>query len=91
MIAPWGQGFPEPRFHGTFFVDNIRTVGQQNDHLRLTLRLSDDRKLIGMAFGKRCPDWLLVGCQVCLRYRLNVNEYREERQLQFLIEDLLKV
>ena len=86
-----GTGLPGAKVPWYFFVDNIRTVGQQNDHLRLTLRLSDDRKLIGMAFGKRCPDWLLVGCQVCLRYRLNVNEYREERQLQFLIEDLLKV
>ena len=91
MIAPWGQGFPEPLFHGTFVVDNIRTVGQQNNHLRLTLRLSDDRKLVAMAFGKICPDWLVVGCQVSLRYRLNVNEYREERQLQFLIEDLFQV
>ena len=90
MIAPWGQGFPEPIFHGTFIVDNIRIVGQQNNHLRLTLCLSDDRKLVAMAFGQISPDWLVAGCLVCLRYRLNVNEYREQRQLQFLIEDLFQ-
>jgi single-stranded-DNA-specific exonuclease len=90
VAAPWGQGFPEPHFHGRFDVDNVRLVGQQQNHLRLTLRLSDNRTVVAMAFGQLQPDWLVVGCQVILRYRLNVNEYRAQRQLQFLVEDLFQ-
>ena len=90
VAAPWGQGFPEPHFHGKFEVDNVRQVGQQQNHLRLTLRLSDNRTVVAMAFGQLQPDWLVAGSQVILRYRLNVNEYRAQRQLQFLVEDLFQ-
>ncbi len=88
MVAPWGQGFPEPYFHGKFDVDNVRLVGQQQNHLRLTLRLADDRTVVAMAFGQTQADWLVVGCKVSLRYRLSVNEYRSQRNLQFIVEDL---
>lgn len=88
MVAPWGQGFPEPHFHGLFYVDNVRLVGQQQNHLRLTLRLEDKRTVVAMAFGETPADWLMAGCKVRLRYRLSVNEYRAQRNLQFIVEDI---
>ena len=88
MVAPWGQGFPEPYFHGIFEIDNVRLVGQQQNHLKLTLRLEDNRVVVAMAFGQTQADWLVAGSQVRLRYRLSVNEYQAQRQLQFIVEDI---
>ncbi|MDH5357962.1 MAG: single-stranded-DNA-specific exonuclease RecJ [Gammaproteobacteria bacterium] len=88
--APWGQGFPEPQFHGHFVVDNIRTVGQEGDHLRLTLRLSNGKTIVAMAFRQQQPDWLKQGDEVLIVYRLSANEFRNQRSVQLLVEKLLR-
>ena len=88
--APWGQAFPEPQFHGKFVVDNIRSVGQQQDHLRLTLDLGNGKQITAMAFKHYQPDWLEQGDEVLIRYRLAVNEFRDQRTVQILVDDLLK-
>jgi single-stranded-DNA-specific exonuclease len=90
-IAPWGQGFPEPQFHGVFQVEAIKLVGQLQNHLRLTLRLEDHRMVTAMAFGQCLPEWLQKGQKALLRYRLNINEFRGVRQLQLLVEEVLPV
>jgi len=89
--APWGQGFPEPQFHGTFLVDNIRSVGQQQDHLRLTLNIGNGQQITAMAFRQLQPDWLEQGDYLTVRYRLSVNEFRQQRSVQMLVDDLLPV
>ncbi|PCH65782.1 MAG: single-stranded-DNA-specific exonuclease RecJ [Gammaproteobacteria bacterium] len=89
--APWGQGFPEPQFHGRFIVDNIRTVGQEGDHLRLTLSLNNNRNITAMAFRQQQPDWLKQGGEALLHYRLSVNEFRNQRSVQMLVENVLPV
>jgi single-stranded-DNA-specific exonuclease len=87
--APWGQGFPEPNFHGRFIVENVRTVGQEGDHLRLTLSLNNNRNIVAMAFRQQQPDWLVAGVEALLHYRLDVNEFRNQRSVQMLVENLL--
>lgn len=87
--APWGQGFPEPQFHGQFKVENIRTVGQEGDHLRLTLSLNNNRNITAMAFRQQQPDWLIQGGEAIVHYRLDVNEFRNQRSVQMLVENLL--
>jgi single-stranded-DNA-specific exonuclease len=89
--APWGQGFPEPQFHGQFKVENIRTVGQEGDHLRLTLSLNNNRNITAMAFRQQQPDWLVQGGEAVVHYRLDVNEFRNQRSVQMLVENLLPV
>lgn len=89
--APWGQGFPEPQFHGRFTVENIRTVGQEGDHLRLTLRMNNNRNITAMAFRQLQPDWLVQGGEAIVHYRLDVNEFRNQRSVQILVENLLPV
>ena len=91
QAAPWGQGFDEPRFHGVFTVSQFRSVGQENDHLRLTIRLNDNRQLTAMAFRQQPPAWLTVGGEVLIRYRLDVNEFRATRSLQLLVDEVLPV
>ena len=88
-VAPWGQGFEEPRFHGFFEVRDWRQVGQDQDHLRLSLALPDQREITAMAFRQARPAWLERGKQVLIRYRLVVNEFRANKTLQFLVDDLL--
>ena len=68
--GPWGQGFPEPRFHGEFDLVSQRVVG--DEHLKLTLRCAD-RLLGAIAFGQ--PP--LSGCKrVRVVYALDVNNYQ---------------
>lgn len=88
--APWGQGFEEPRFHGLFEVADWRLVGQEQDHLRLSLSLPDSRQITAMAFRQGKPDWLEQGTKVLIRYRLAVNEFRASKSVQFLVDDLLR-
>jgi single-stranded-DNA-specific exonuclease len=88
--APWGQGFEEPRFHGLFQVADWRLVGQDQNHLRLSLYLADQRQITAMAFRQGKPDWLERGSKVLLRYRLAVNEFRAVKSVQFLVDDLLQ-
>jgi len=88
--APWGQGFEEPRFHGLFEVADWRLVGQEQDHLRLSLSLADKRQVTAMAFRQGKPDWLERGQKVMIRYRLAVNEFRATKTVQFLVDDLLE-
>jgi single-stranded-DNA-specific exonuclease len=89
--APWGQGFPEPQFHGVFHIETVKLVGQLQSHLRLTCRLADQRIVTAMAFGQEQPDWLQAGQKALLRYRLNINEYRNVRELQLLVEEVLPI
>ena len=88
-IAPWGQGFAEPQFHGRFVVTDLRTVGQQNDHLRLTINTGNGQQVTAMAFRQQQPDWLEKGGQAIIRYRLAVNEFRQQRSVQMLVDNLL--
>ena len=89
VLAPWGQAFPEPQFHGQFVLQNYRHVGQQSDHLRLTVKLDDGREITAMAFRQTAPVWLQIGQKVGLHYRLDVNEFRQSKSLQLLVDNLL--
>jgi len=83
--GPWGQGFPEPVFHGVFDVINRRIVGEK--HLKLTL--AQDGKLVdAIAFNTIDTDWPESLSQVRVVYRLDVNEFRAQRNLQLMIENI---
>jgi single-stranded-DNA-specific exonuclease len=84
--GPWGQGFAEPCFHGTFEVDAARIVGEK--HVKYWLRpAGSSARLDAIAFnllGERYtapPEGTLQ-----LVYRLDVNHYRGERRLQLLVD-----
>lgn len=85
--GPWGQGFPEPVFDGVFDVTQARILGGQ--HLRLGLALPDSgRRVDAMAFRRDDAErWL--GCErLRLAYRLDVNDYRDTRSLQLVVDYL---
>jgi single-stranded-DNA-specific exonuclease len=87
--GPWGQGFPEPAFDGTFIVDEARIVGDKHMKMRLRLPHSEaaaEAAIDAIAFGyigSPSEDANLSGGATAqLVYRLEVNEYRGTARVQ---------
>jgi len=89
--GPWGQGFPEPVFDGSFTVTDARIVGGR--HLKLQLRESSaagraartaplDAIAFGYLGGAMEDPSLRCGVEVSLAYRLEVNEWNGAERLQ---------
>lgn len=81
-FGPWGQGFDEPRFHGTFEVVNQRSVGAGR-HLKLILRIQS-LLLDAIAFNQNPID----SAEIKIFYRLDVNYFGSAPTLQLIIEDI---
>ena len=86
----WGQEFPEPVFDGIFDVIQSRVVGQR--HLKLVLRKPDTEQLIdAIAFYVDHPEqWLgMRSCRIV--YKLDINEFRGNRSVQFILQYMEKI
>ncbi len=85
LAGPWGQGFPEPVFHGDFQVASSRIVGEK--HLKLQVKSAGvTNSLEAIAFFPDNPaDWLTCS-QIRLAYQLEINEFRGQRQLQLNVD-----
>jgi single-stranded-DNA-specific exonuclease len=87
--GPWGQAFPEPQFDGVFNVLEQRLVGDK--HLKLTLA-KDDKLIDAIAFFVDTKQWPNHRCQqVNLAYRLDINEYRDRRNVQLIVDYLEEI
>lgn len=83
--GPWGQEFPEPAFEGVFDVVQSRIVGR--NHLKLVLRLPFSELLIdAIAFNVEQPELWLGLRKIKTVYKLDVNEYRGNRSIQFILQ-----
>jgi len=88
-VAVWGQGFPEPVFHGRFEVIQSRIVGQR--HLKLVLRQPGGQQLLdAMVFFIDQPERWLGIREIVAAYRLDINEYRGARGIQLIVNYLEK-
>ena len=89
-VATWGQGFPEPLFHGTFDVVQCRIVG--GSHLKLLLRLPHSETILDAIafFVDNTESWLGVR-QLNIAYKLDINEFRGKRSLQLMVDYLEKI
>jgi single-stranded-DNA-specific exonuclease len=87
--GPWGHQFPEPNFHGEFRVLQQRIVGQK--HLKLVLQEpTTGLALDAIAFNVDTDVWPNIDIQrVEAVYRLDINEFRGQRNIQMMIEWLL--
>ncbi|MEZ5492438.1 MAG: single-stranded-DNA-specific exonuclease RecJ [Gammaproteobacteria bacterium] len=87
--GPWGQGFPEPLFDGRFVVQDLRVLADK--HLKLTvLPEGAEAAVEAIAFNASFDDPLQPGDRLRLVYRLSVNEFRDLRQLQLVVEEFEK-
>jgi single-stranded-DNA-specific exonuclease len=83
--GPWGQGFPEPVFDGVFDIAGRRVVGEK--HLKLLLQVPGDGHLIdAIAFNIDNEAWPEGLEQIHIAYKLDVNEYRGQRNAQLIVE-----
>ncbi len=98
--GPWGQGFPEPVFDNIFEVISRRVVGEKHLKLVLR-EPGDTKLIDAIAFNAiqpdaasepgasatatLAPDGIRVNDQLHIAYRLDINEYRGERNLQLLV------
>ncbi|WP_061796931.1 single-stranded-DNA-specific exonuclease RecJ [Serratia ficaria] len=86
--GPWGQAFPEPTFDGRFRILQQRLVGEK--HLKLMVEpLGGGPLLDGIAFNVDTALWPDSSVrEVELAYKLDVNEFRGNRNVQLLIQHL---
>lgn len=83
--GPWGQGFPEPLFHGRFHIREQRQVG--SCHLKLLLDQPEHKQpLEAIAFYVDSACWPNAEVQqVLLAYHLEVNVFRGQERLQLRV------
>ena len=86
--GPWGQNFPEPTFDGKFKLLQQRLVGER--HLKVMLEpLGGGPLLDGIAFNIDTALWPDLSVQhVELAYKLDINEFRGNRNVQLIIDHL---
>jgi len=80
--GPWGNGFPEPLFHGTFRVRDFRIL--KAAHRALTVE-KDGRVFRAIQFGnaEQPPE------EVLLAYRPQVNVWNGKEELQLVVSAAL--
>lgn len=87
--GPWGHQFPEPLFDGEFALLQQRIVGQK--HLKMVLMdPASGLAVDAIHFNADLEQWP-NDCVARVRavYRLDVNEFRGQRNVQLMVDQLL--
>ncbi|MCP3870840.1 MAG: single-stranded-DNA-specific exonuclease RecJ [Gammaproteobacteria bacterium] len=85
--GPWGQGFPEPVFDDTFKVINQRILGGK--HLKLVLQPESGEGLLDAIAFNQAEDHESGGLgRIRAAYRLDINQFRGNLNLQLVIEQV---
>lgn len=86
--GPWGQMFPEPLFDGHFRLLQQRIVGER--HLKVMVEPVGGGPLLdGIAFNVDTACWPDNGVrEVQLAYKLDINEFRGNRSVQLIIDNI---
>jgi single-stranded-DNA-specific exonuclease len=85
QAGPWGQEFPEPLFDGVFQVKDKRIVGES--HLKMLLQPIDSGCVLdAIAFNETGQD--LTTERVRVAYRLDVNTFRDQRNVQLNVQHM---
>ncbi len=86
--GPWGQAFPEPVFDGVFRLAQQRLVGEK--HLKVVLQHESGVALDGIFFNVDLSIWPNGSFQtVRAAFTLDINEFRNQVNVQLLIKELL--
>ncbi|WP_323814379.1 single-stranded-DNA-specific exonuclease RecJ [Cellvibrio sp. NN19] len=87
--GPWGQHFPEPVFDGEFYLVQQKLVGEK--HLKMTLALDANKQQMidAIAFNIDRQIWPSAQIQkVRIAYKLDINEFRGNTNVQLLVDYL---
>ena len=85
--GPWGQGFPEPHFEGSFEVVETRTMGADGRHIKYRLRLPGGSLVEALDFNG-IERLARNGAQLRLVYDIAVNRFRGQEGLEMRVVDL---
>lgn len=87
---PWGAQLPEPLFEGEFYLHRVNVFAER--HMRLQMSVHGDilRSYSAILFNCQ-PEhmFLLQASHARFLYRLAVNDYRAELNLQLIIEQVI--
>ncbi|SMN01155.1 Single-stranded-DNA-specific exonuclease RecJ [uncultured Candidatus Thioglobus sp.] len=81
--GPWGQGFEEPVFYGEFELVEQKVVGEK--HLKCTLKLIGNAIVHDAIAFFQAP---IEGKQVLVAYKLSVNTWRGNSNLQLMVSEI---
>jgi single-stranded-DNA-specific exonuclease len=82
--GPWGQQFPEPVFDNQFELLEWKIVGEK--HLKMQLRHNKGGKTVNAIAFNTIADDLPSLEKIHIAYRLNINEFRNTRSLQLIVD-----
>ena len=83
--GPWGQGFVEPTFDGEFEVVDWRVVGEK--HHKMELQSEDaEQPISAIAFNVSASKIQESEGFIRAAYRLDVNEFRNKKTAQLVVE-----
>jgi single-stranded-DNA-specific exonuclease len=89
LAMPWGQQFEEPLFDDVFELIEQRIVGEK--HLKMLVR-KEQQLFDAIAFNVDVEQWPNMSARrVHLAYRLDVNEFRGQVNVQLMVTALVAV
>lgn len=88
-LGPWGQAFPEPQFNGEFLIVNQRIVGSKHLKMVLALKQNPSHVIDAIAFGVDTKEWPNNEAKaINAVYKLSINEFRGQRNVQLMVDYL---
>ncbi|WP_442967924.1 single-stranded-DNA-specific exonuclease RecJ [Rheinheimera sp.] len=88
QAGPWGQAFPEPVFEGRFKLVQQRLLSEK--HLKMVLQASDGKLVDAIWFNADNKSWPNTSVrQVQLAYQLDINDFRDQQNLQLLVRQMV--
>ncbi|SHJ87529.1 single-stranded-DNA-specific exonuclease RecJ [Tepidibacter formicigenes] len=86
-LEPFGMNNPSPKFLiRNLEIIDIRTVGREREHLKLTLRGKTNYDCIGFNMGHFINKFI-SGDKVDVVFALDENEYKGNKKIQFILKD----
>lgn len=93
-FAPFGLANNKPNFVlPEAIIRNIRSLGQENEHLKLTVGFADTKQEYDVLAWRRADlmEQLVIGEKIDLLVSLEVNSYRGQNKVQLVFKDFKKV
>lgn len=89
LSLPWGAGFPEPLFQGTFSVIQQRLIGAEKNHLKLLVANAQQQYFDALLFNCDVDVWRITQAQtIQITYRLEPNRYQDQKNVNLLIQEI---
>ncbi|MEY2341516.1 single-stranded-DNA-specific exonuclease RecJ [Acidithiobacillus sp. IBUN Pt1247-S3] len=88
--GPWGQGFPDPLFQGTFRLVTLERIGADKQTRKMTLATAEGESHLALQFRCGEPDAseLQAGSWYTVAYQLQINRWRGQETVQRIVQKI---